>query len=667
MTGGVVRRLVAGTARAVAALAALLAAWLFLFGGFDVRLFGHVVTSHEPMRPLLIAALAVTVFMLAGGDAAVTRRVKAVAAIGERLGADGWTASLPLQRRLGAWLRAGHLDRAAVAALTLVAVVVGLHDGSKAAGGSDSYGYISQVDLFLKGSLKVEQPWVRDVPWPAAIWTFSPLGYKPAQPPQDVGAGPLSSVDRLFRQTLARAGYQPAYDPTAIVPTYSPGLPILMAAAKWIAGNSAMFWVVPLSGVIFILSTFGIGCRLGSPRLGTMAAFLVATSPPVLAFELVTMTDLPVASAWALAIWCLLCDSVVSASVGGLALGAAVLIRPNLVPLLPIVAIWLGLRVIRGAPHRWRHIGRGVILLAGAALGMAWTAAIYWTTYGSPFESGYGPAAGYFSLDYALPNLRNYTQWFTENQTPVVYLGIAALCLPMKWLWPRGTDRSAVIMSALFVAAVWVEFCFYLVGDNPGYLRFLLPTYPFVMLGLSSVGLRIAGLRWRGAAPAVVAATIALGLLGVDFASRANVFRQWQEDISIEIGADVRRFTPENSVVMAMQHSGAIRYYGGRVTLRWDGVPADWLDRSVAWLAERGVPTYVLVDGWERDLMRTRFAGQTLAARLDDPPVFRLGDKALFNLSAPPGAMLKTEEIPLVLQKGRIVPPAPLPAPMWKK
>jgi hypothetical protein len=183
---------------------------------------------------------------------------------------------------------------------------------------------------------------------------------------------------------------------------------------------------------------------------------------------------------------------------------------------------------------------------------------------------------------------------------------------------------------------------------------------------MASVILWVGRLRWRGAAPAAAAATVALGQLGVDYAERTGAFSQWQEAISIQIGDEVRRHTPENSVVMAMQHSGVIRYYAGRVTLRWDNMAADWLDRGVAWLSERGVSTYVLVDGWERDEMRKRFAGQALAKRLDEPPVFRLADKVFYDLSAPPGAVPYTTVIPLDLHRGHAEAPAPTPTLVWK-
>src|SRR6185436_10781380 len=140
-----------------------------------------------------------------------------------------------------------------------------------------------------------------------------------------------------------------------------------------------------------------------------------------------------------------------------------------------------------------------------------------------------------------------------------------------------------------------------------------------------------------------------IGLLGVDFAKRTGVFEQWHQAASMEVGALARRLTPENSVVLSMQHSGAIRYYGGRMTLRWDNLPADWLDRSVAWMAERGVDTYVLLDPDERDRMRSRFAGQTLAARLDDPPAVQMGDKLFYDFSPRPEHGPPSQVIPLVL------------------
>jgi len=643
---GVLRRSVAGVSGVVAALALAWTAWLALFGGIDTRIFGRAVTSNDPLRTLLIAALALAIHMLAGGDAAVTRRTRGAA------------------RALDRVSRHPRVPFAAAAALALAVFGAALVDGSKTADGADSYGYVSEAGLFLQGQLKVAQPWMRDVPWPDADWTFSPLGYKPAPAVRPPGPGAVGALDRTFRRVVGSLGFRPIDVPSAIVPTYSPGFPLLMAAACRIAGTAGMFWIVPLSAFAYVLSTYGIGRRIGSARLGALAAFFVVTSPPVLVSALTTMSDLPVSAAWTVAIWALLGDDLRSAGIAAVAMGSAVVIRPNLVPLVPVAAMWLAVRVARAAgARRRRHLVRAAIVLAGAALGVIVTATIYWMTYGSPFESGYGPTSDSFATAYFWPNLANYTQWLAANQTPLVFLGIAAIAWPAARLWPRAVDRSAVAMSAIFTAVVALEFCFYLVGDNDGYLRFLLPAYPYMMIGLAAVCAWI-GRRSRVLRLATLAAAVVYGGAGVEAAARRGVFQQWHDAKAIELAQITARLTPERSVILAMQHSGSIRYYGGRVTLRWDLLAGDWLDRAVSWMSARGVPTYAVLDTWERDRMRAAFAGQAIARRLDDPPLVRLEERALYDLSSPE-APVRTDVVPFAFPRGRGADPAPMPAFTW--
>ena len=120
--------------------------------------------------------------------------------------------------------------RLAAAAIAAATLVVGVAFGSKVAGGSDSYGYISQADLFLSGRLSISQPWVEAVPWPNLTFSFAPLGYRPG-PGKWLVTPPVPHEPR---------------DRWAIVPTYAPGLPFLMASAKLVAGHCAIFWVVPI-------------------------------------------------------------------------------------------------------------------------------------------------------------------------------------------------------------------------------------------------------------------------------------------------------------------------------------------------------------------------------------------------------------------------------------
>ena len=67
----------------------------------------------------------------------------------------------------------------------MVAVVLaGYSGGSGVGGGADSYGYLSQADLWLKGDLITEQPGAARAPWPDAQSTLAPLGYR-ASPSRD--------------------------------------------------------------------------------------------------------------------------------------------------------------------------------------------------------------------------------------------------------------------------------------------------------------------------------------------------------------------------------------------------------------------------------------------------------------------------------------------------
>ena len=78
----------------------------------------------------------------------------------------------------GRWLLhwTAKLGPFAVAAAMVLALFVGLRYGSYAAAGSDSYGYVSQARLWLAGTLRVEQPFVEQLPWANRDWMFTPLG-----------------------------------------------------------------------------------------------------------------------------------------------------------------------------------------------------------------------------------------------------------------------------------------------------------------------------------------------------------------------------------------------------------------------------------------------------------------------------------------------------------
>jgi len=84
-----------------------------------------------------------------------------------------------------------------------------------------------------------------------------------------------------------------------------------------------------------------------------------------------------------------------------------------------------------------------------------------------------------------------------------------------------------------------------------------------------------------------------------------------------------------------MQHSGSIRYYAGRLTMRWDVLDAGSLDAVVAALHVRGVPVYAAIESWEEEDFRRRFAAQSSVARLDSGATAKSddGEMRLYALS----------------------------------
>ena len=272
------------------AIAAALAAWAIdATGGFDTRLFGVPLTVHNPRRLLWLAGLAFAGFFATGGrlprpSAGAVRR-----------------AFAPVFDR-PSWVAAG----AAIAVL-----VVGLLCGARAIGGADSYGYVSQAHLWLAGEVRQPQPWVAGVPWPLGVETFQPLGY---------------STDR---------------GDLALVPVYSPGLPLLMAAAMLVGGACAAFVVVPALAALAVWLTFHIGRAIGTPWMAAGGSLLVATSPVFLYMAMQPMSDVPVTAAWLLVVHCMLRRSTLAAYGAGTSAAVAVLIRLNLAPLALAPAAWL--------------------------------------------------------------------------------------------------------------------------------------------------------------------------------------------------------------------------------------------------------------------------------------------------------------------------------------
>jgi 4-amino-4-deoxy-L-arabinose transferase-like glycosyltransferase len=514
-------------------------------------------------------------------------------------------------RLIGRLLRA-HASAAAILALTVVGT--GVIWNTRAAAGADAYGYVSQTDLWRRGNLFIDQRFSAEVPWPLARWTFAPLGYRPEP------------------------------DGFRIVPTYSPGLPMLMAIATEMAGACAIFWIVPLAGGALTFATYWIGRRIGRPWVGLGAAWLVATSPVTLFMLMAPMSDIPAAAAWAIAVALALpsslaCedselrrgspkrqrrgggeDSPLAALASGIAVAIAILIRPNLVPLAAVVALWIVFR--EGLASRAQRARRLLCFVIPASMGAIAIALINARLYGSPLASGYGNLSDAYSWSYLVPNLKQYGEWLVMAETPLAVAGLACLFVPWRVLWPTRESRRARWLLASVAAGVWVSYLIYVPWDAWWYLRFLLPASPAMAIGTASLVAALYRVRSTAFRVAAVCLVMAFGSVSVRRAARLDVFKEQSGEAKyVEAARAVESITSPDDVIISGQFSGSVRYYAGRLTLRWDWLDPQWLDRAVEWLDARGHHVYILLEAPEVDPFRARFGATSAIGRVNWVPL----------------------------------------------
>jgi hypothetical protein len=457
-----------------------------------------------------------------------------------------------------------------------LALYVGIQHGSFAAAGSDSYGYVSQARFWLSGIPRVQQPWVLDFPWENRDWIFSPLGYRPFSP-----------------------------DGT-IVPTYPAGLPMLMAAFMAVLGANGPFYVAPVLAALTVCLTYLLGKdSTGSRTVGALAAALFVASPAVLAHIVVPMSDVPAAAAWTLVAVLALKQKPLAA---GIVSGVALFIRPNLILLALVPAF------------AWRGAREPLIRFAtGLVPGIVAIMIVNFLLYGGPLTTGYASLFELYALG-ALPlNVRNYIVWLVQTQTLLVLLAVVPLFARDALLAATKTVSPRACLAAL-VGLTLLSYLFYANFDHWFYLRFLLPAYPalFVLL--------VAALRWlalrlpaEARVPAAALVCVAIIPFGVNVVKEGLLNVATFEGRHVRAAQEVASRTPPDAIVLAVQHSGSVRYYADRITLRYDWLQEGALDSALRDLTAKGRRAYLLVDDWEEKEFRARFSPANRAAQLGDP------------------------------------------------
>ena len=86
----------------------------------------------------------------------------------------------------------------------------------------------------------------------------------------------------------------------SLVPTYAPGLPILMATAALVAGVCGPYLLSPLCAALLVWATYLDRVAVLRTRRRPVAAVGVAVSPAVVFMMIQPMSDVPNATFWTL-------------------------------------------------------------------------------------------------------------------------------------------------------------------------------------------------------------------------------------------------------------------------------------------------------------------------------------------------------------------------------
>lgn len=470
------------------------------------------------------------------------------------------------------------LGRATANALMAGLVVAGVAGWwtflSATCGGADSYGYVSAADRLLRGQLVETEPLAAVLPFERGIDAATPLGY--------VASGRTAN---------------------ASVPAYPLGLPALMAILRAVIGPLGPFVVAPLMGLVLLAVVYSLARDWsGQASVARLACALVALNPLVFTYAIQPMSDVPAAAAAMLAI-AAMTRPVRWPWLAGAAAALTLFIRPALAPLAMAIAI---IPVAAYGPRAWKDSARCLAVIGVAVLVQGWS---QWYLYGDPLASGYGSVASLFSIERAWFNLRSYAYWSVPSIGPV-WLGALAFGLVTS-------GRVTRTVTALVALSVGAPYLFYRPYDHWETLRFLLPLIVtgsiVAAAGLFSVARLVVNAPLASLGTAGIAVLMAASWTA--WLSANHVFTLQASEARHRVAADlVNETTPDTAVVLALQHTGNLRYYAHRQTVNWDRIPSGQFDATVAALQSRGVPVYLMLDSIaEREMFDARH-GPVLAS-----------------------------------------------------
>jgi hypothetical protein len=172
----------------------------------------------------------------------------------------------------------------------------------------------------------------------------------------------------------------------------------------------------------------------------------------------------------------------------------------------------------------------------------------------------------------------------------------------------------------MIFCAVMVPYLFYLPFDHWETLRYLLPGLVPLTVTVADGLMHFARTPRRHAATAVIlCAFMTIAVVQSELLlRRSSVWDVAAIEARYPLAGEwVHLNTPPSSVVLANQHSGSLRWYGKRETLRWDLIAPEDLATIVAELESHGAAVYVALEAAEVEMFDSRFAGTIDRLRVD--------------------------------------------------
>ena len=364
--------------------------------------------------------------------------------------------------------------------------------------------------------------------------------------------GELLKSGRVFLPTALPCDQFPAIVPfgyvvagSHAVPQYTPGFPLLLAAASF-AGLT--FFVTPLVGLASCVLMFFLVRDFTDRKVAAVFTLAWAFLPIVVFGSTTLMSDLVAATAVMGAYYAYRRGQLL---VSAWVLGFSFCVRPTNVLFLAVFLLPLA---------RDRRLIRYGLYLAGPVL----LYGLYnYAIYGSPLRTGYSDIRTDLTPEVFRQHFGFYL-WYTLAQCTPVLIALA--------LWGLRPFTREKLFQVLWFAVFLFFYCFWLSGgDRWWWTRFLLPGYPAIFL-LAACGFARLRDRWRDVPVAAGARNWRVILL---FAAVA-VLPMWQihfgrsqqdlwernkghgyHDIVLRVAAAV----PADSFVGSVEFGGSFRVY----------------------------------------------------------------------------------------------------------